>query len=269
MWQRLWQENRSFIQIAGGGLAAFLVLHWFAFRIQGRADTILEQEVPGLEKKIRTLQRQLDVNDDRERKDRALLVEKESRVLEALQVAGPDPSGPKVRSLIDFQDAWNRVYSQAVGMARKHGTDLPEKKKIVFPEPSPGDVEGFRQNEIMLGVVDQILKATTEIGFRQILALAPWEVETSPMTGAAEGEGLVAYPVRLTVVGTFDNFVDLLDRFQGKGRFLQVIIDSLKPAPGMEGLLRGDLTVAGLRLGKVEQKTAGRMEFKRYRPYRR
>ena len=258
MFNRIWEENKKFIQIVGAGGLVFLILQWFAFSIEGSGQEILDNDIPNQQRRISSSLKKLDGHLDRERKDQPILKEKAKSLSLTLGLGDLKSLGRKGEDLeLRFAQDWRDIYNKAHSKAEEKGIDLVKKTAIRFPQGQSRDTQAMETKLRMLQVVERLLAAVVDSGVPRVTAIKPGvAAEVGSVANNPEDQGMIYYPVDVQVEGRYADVTAFLKRAQQSQEFIQVELRSL--APRKDGRLTGEMTVRGLVFGKLPVNATGR-----------
>lgn len=250
--RRFWEQNKRFLMTAGAGLSVFLVLNSLVSVYVARADRLLgeasqaaeqarrlKQELKGQYWEIRGRLSDYERHEERLTKDLSLPLESAAGKLEEHAL------------LVQFNEAIESVWGDALVLANERGVELPERLSAEedFGYQTSDGPEELRRYYDYLGITRHGLVALLEAGMTEIRRPELIPEELQPIPQAGDRAAVMLRPVRFGCAGPYEAFARLLKSVQEPGRFIQVQVLSLLPVKGSDaGLLRGELLFCGLRL---------------------
>jgi hypothetical protein len=249
MFQSIWQENKQFLLLCGGGLVMFLCLNsCISGYVRGAESKLAASRK--LESDIRLRHKEL-VNRYWDEIQKVSSFERHEAALREEVCLPPDVEIKDPKSgalLIAFNKAVDDTWKAAQDEARKRGLQLPEKLTSSDFDLHAGDGPAeFQRCYSYLAILRQALLALVSSGMTRIDRPQPLPEDPLPV---AQNDGLQCNyrAVSFTVTGPFESFVKVLQLVQEPKSFLQVRLNSLAPSgAGEQGLLRGRLVFVGFR----------------------
>lgn len=250
--KRIWEQNKRFLIIAGAGLSVFLVLNALVSSYVARADHLLQRASQYAEQ-ARRLKHELK-GQYWEIKGRLSDYERYEEHLQKDLSLPPESALGKLEEralLVQFNEATESVWSDALRLANARGVELPERLSAEedFGYEATDGPDELRRYYDYLGITRHGLLALLESGMKEIFRpeLIPEELQPIPESGG--DAAMMLRTVRFGCVGPYSAYSELLESVQDPGHFLQVQMLSLVPVKGSsDGLLKGEFLFAGLRL---------------------
>jgi hypothetical protein len=264
MLAKLWEQNKRFILITGGGLAAFLfltsILGGFVSNIDGPKGLLAKTAKQ--DKDVRALKKELTGFWDE--KGRLEAYEKHEAALRAdlelppeRELASFDDAAP----LNQFNKAIDRVWGAALEKANRAGVGIPEKLGPQDFGVSRDDRRpDYERHYAYLGVIRRALGALVDAGMAEIGRPEIIEEELLPVLPDDESVSCLYRGVSLKVSGSYESFVRLLKSLQAPKDFLQVRIASLEEKSSDSTALKGELEFVSFRLVEGSEVAAAEAE---------
>jgi hypothetical protein len=256
MFQRIWAQHKKFILQAGSGLALFLILDSCVGSSIRRVDGPdgLRAQALRTERSVRAIHKELARYKETKSSLESFRVER-AEVRAALELPPErelerlDTSAP----LLQFNQAIDRVWAQALEKANRLGISLPEKLAAQdFGAQGQGDKEEYQRHYAYLGLVRRALGTLVDAGMSEIGRPELVEEDTLPIHAGEEWPACVFRAVRFKVAGNFESFLGTLQSVQEPKAFLQVRVRSLQSKSATEDRgLKGELEFVAIAFSEA------------------
>ncbi|MBI4585241.1 MAG: hypothetical protein HY717_14605 [Planctomycetes bacterium] len=267
--QKIWEENKRFLLIAGGGLAAFLLLNailvtGYKNQALGKDGTIERNRL--LEVKVQRLYKEVRDRFHEEKNMLESYAHFERDYLQRFSIP-PQKNLPDFRkgtsAQIYFNDQIEKIWGEVSRKAREINCLMPEKITTQDLGVLPDDTaEDTQRHFIYLEILRRALNAMVDSGMKKIDKPKLHEEEPLPVKGNPAAQ-IVYQRLTVQVQGTYDSFLQLLRKCQEPnqpnktGQFLQVILLDLAPvSAGAASLLKGNLEFANFAIEEVKEEGA-------------
>ncbi len=260
MLNRLWEENKRFLLIAGSGLAVFLILNsiigGYISMVDGvvKKSSLLAKECRDLLSQVKPLSaekkrlEELTAHETQLRKELELPPEKE---LEKFDKTSP---------LLQFNGAIDRAWGVAKEKANQVGLVVPEKLgPNDFGADKQADQHDYASHYTFLSVARRALVSLIDAGMTEIARPQLEDEEALEVIKDDSSVQCLLRTVRFKVAGPYDSYLKLLKSLQAPESFLQVGVSLSTPKGTTDDrTVRGDLRFTALSLlegEKVPEKT--------------
>ena len=268
--QKIWEENKRFLLIAGGGLAVYLLLNallvtGYKNQALGRDGTRERNRI--LDGKVQRLQKEVRDRFNEEKSNFESFASFEGDYLQRFSIAPPKelPDFRKGMSAqVYFNDLVERIWGEVNRKAREINCVIPEKISTQELGVLADDAaEDTSRHFIYLEILRRSLNALVNSGMRKIDKPKLHPEEPLSIRGNPDHE-MVYQRITVQAQGTYDNFLQLLKNCQEPnkadkpGQFLQVIVLDLSPA-GSSGasVLKGNLEFANFAVEEIREVETG------------
>jgi len=249
---RIWEQNKKFILVTGGGFAIFLFINSFLGGYIESADGPkgLLAKSSQLEREVRTLHKDLQ-NRYWEEKSRLESYEKHETDLRGQIELAPEPELARLDTAApigQFNRAVDKLWGQALDKANRATVAIPEK-----PGPEEFGIErddgkaAYERHYDYLGVMRRALSVLVDSGMSEIGRPEILDEEVFQVMPGDESVHCVLRTVRFKVAGPYESFVKTLKGIQAPREFLQAKVE-MEQKPGDDRTVRGHIEFSSVRL---------------------
>jgi hypothetical protein len=253
MLQRIWEQNKNFLLVAGSGFALFLILNSCVGSYVRRPEAPggLYAQASKLEKDIRRLEK--EVSSHAEVKALLAAYEEEEAALRAEIEPAPEKevaTFDEVNAFRQFDQAIDRVWAEALELANRANVALPEKPGIQdFGVRREDRKSEYEDHYAYLGILRRAVGALIDSGMVEIGRPELLDPDYLPVA-EIDGATLCLFrAVRFQVSGPYESFVRVFQTVQSPKDFIQVRLGTLAPkAKDQDQVLKGQLDFVGIWL---------------------